>query len=113
MFADWGEYRDYLLENLIDDKDFGKRRLSPRARLRNQFAKIDIKYPDTMVRNSLAKSCCQAIIQNDWHQTKISNALNHPLVAAYRHWKYKARAPLVKNTFVEDAIRNPVYVNKI
>lgn len=63
MFDSWIEYRDYLLEHLIQDDGI-------REIMRNQFASNDLLFvPEAMER--LVKTEIAAILVNDYHMTKL------------------------------------------
>lgn len=80
MFADWTEYRDYLLENLIPDNE-------AKASFKRHFRSIDRFYTDTEIKTALAQVCVKAILKNDWHSTTIETYLRRPEVYVYRKWK--------------------------
>lgn len=62
MFADWREYRDYLLEKLIDDPEH-------RKVFASRFASADARYVDE-VQGALCKMQIASILTNDYHGTK-------------------------------------------
>jgi predicted phosphoadenosine phosphosulfate sulfurtransferase len=65
MFADWKEYRDYLLDKLIqNDKD--------REEFRKAFKQQEEIY-ETDMGNKMFKVHCQTLIANDTWHTKLSN----------------------------------------
>lgn len=64
MFADWKEYRDYLLENLIPDP-------VSRARFAFEFAAYDSRYDDPGVKQSLMAVEISSILVNDIDLTKL------------------------------------------
>jgi predicted phosphoadenosine phosphosulfate sulfurtransferase len=63
MFKDWFEYRDHLLENLIESEE-------TRTYFRNTFAKYDGRYMDEALPY-LAKTEIGMILNNDYHDTKL------------------------------------------
>jgi hypothetical protein len=66
MFSSWREYRDYLLENLIE---------SPAQRLKfaETFAAYDSRYDDAGVRKALMSVEISTILVNDVDLTKLKN----------------------------------------
>ena len=72
MFRDWIEYRDYLVENLIQREEW-------RVIFRKQFHDMDVNwhkgwYPvklDFMVRSQIG-----AVLANDYHGTKMRNFIS-------------------------------------
>lgn len=65
MFADWVEYRDYLMENLISDEKH-------KARFRKLFANFDRMYEDPKVLDKLRRTQVSMVLVNDHHGTKMS-----------------------------------------
>lgn len=63
MFESWKEYRDYLLEALIDDPEI-------KERFTRQFAAYDRNYVDE-IQEKLGKVQVQCILTNDYHGTKL------------------------------------------
>lgn len=60
MFEDWREYRNYLLETLVEDKEH-------RKRFKRHFMTIDLRAehdPEEYPR--LLKRCVRGILANDW-----------------------------------------------
>lgn len=68
MFRNWREYRDYLLENLIDDKH--------KEKLRRDFQRTDDKYSHALGERSICRTHIDIILTNDYHGTKLANAEN-------------------------------------
>lgn len=71
MFEGWKEYRDYLLDNLVLDKDLHKI-------YRNHFRRIESLYERGRFKNSVTpdgiyKACIQAILANDHEFIKLDN----------------------------------------
>lgn len=79
MFADWVEYRDYLLENLITSLD--------RETFRKQFARLDRDYAedDDRVKGLLLHTEIQAVLLNDTFMTIIGNFTSAHLPAKRRN----------------------------
>jgi len=68
MFKDWPEYRDYLLENLIEREDW-------RENLRKKFANDDQRM-GAVGGERMYKSHVQSILTHDWEGIKIKNFRN-------------------------------------
>jgi len=66
MFASWVEYRDYLLDHLIEDR-------TVRARFAQAFANYDSRYDDPGVRAGLVRVEIATILVNDIDLTKLRN----------------------------------------
>jgi predicted phosphoadenosine phosphosulfate sulfurtransferase len=79
MFESWPEYRDYLLDNLIQDPE-------KRAIFRRQFDAEEDKYlPEAMPR--LYKTEIAAVLVNDWHGGKLETL--HASLAHLRRSRHK------------------------
>lgn len=65
MFASWEEYRDHLLENLIQDPE-------AKGRLRQQFDRLFREF-DPCVHTSMVRAEIGAILVNDSEFTKLDN----------------------------------------
>jgi predicted phosphoadenosine phosphosulfate sulfurtransferase len=65
MFADWTEYRDYLLEHLITDR-------AVREIFRRQFQEDDREFVPE-IRERLRKCQISALLVNDYEGTKLKN----------------------------------------
>ena len=71
MFGSWIEYRDYLLENLIENEVW-------KAKWRKRFAKDDVFYAK-LGEEKVCRIHINSILTNDWEHIKIINMLdNHP-----------------------------------
>jgi predicted phosphoadenosine phosphosulfate sulfurtransferase len=70
MFTSWQEYRDYLLEKLIDNEDW-------KARMRRRFASMD-KVFLADVGDKLYRIQIQSILTNDWECIKLGNFTKSP-----------------------------------
>lgn len=67
MFKDWKEYRDYLLENLVENEEW-------REKFRTKFASHDLLLKDYHKQSEeAAKVHVSAIMTNDWEFVKIGN----------------------------------------
>jgi predicted phosphoadenosine phosphosulfate sulfurtransferase len=64
MFNNWKEYRNFLLEKIILDKDI-------KAKFKREFARYDVRYLDE-VQNQLTRVQIECILANDHHHTKLS-----------------------------------------
>ena len=65
MFADWKEYRDHLVENLITDPEH-------QAAFRRLFAQYEEPFSEE-VQEQLVKTEIAAVLVNDYHSTKLRN----------------------------------------
>ena len=81
MFKDWTEYRDYLLENLTQDK-YKKYFKGLFKRNQNTYGRILEQVPELLVK--CRKAQIQSILTNDWEGTKMENFRRLPLLARYR-----------------------------
>lgn len=70
MFKDWAEYRDYLLEKMIDNPQW-------RAGFRNIFDKHDILYAERLGAK-MYKTHINSILTNDWEHIKLDNWEHSP-----------------------------------
>jgi predicted phosphoadenosine phosphosulfate sulfurtransferase len=77
MFRDWKEYRDYLLENLIEDTDI-------KTRFRAKFDEHDVVYAHMGDINKLYREHINTILCNDYHFTKLTNFESRPASFVYR-----------------------------
>jgi predicted phosphoadenosine phosphosulfate sulfurtransferase len=78
MFADWKEYRDYLLVNMVTD-------LSWRQKMARRFRSDDDRYV-AEAQLGLTKTHIDTILCNDYEFTKLGSwaAKNGPFTKAYR-----------------------------
>jgi predicted phosphoadenosine phosphosulfate sulfurtransferase len=79
MFKDWREYRDYLLENLIDNPDW-------RSTFKKRF-KWQEKFWLESHGEKLFRMHIQSILTNDWEQVKLKNFERNPHNAMIRQIK--------------------------
>ena len=70
MFADWKEYRDYLLEKIITDER--------RETFRKKFEQTEKVYENTKYHDRLLKEHVNCLITNDYHFTKLDNFTKRP-----------------------------------
>jgi predicted phosphoadenosine phosphosulfate sulfurtransferase len=73
MFADWREYRDYLLEKLATDER--------RETFRKKFESTEKIYNGTRFEDKLLKEHVNCLIANDYHFTKLDNFTRRPGMA--------------------------------
>lgn len=64
MFSSWEEYRDHLLEHLIEDK-------ATKEKYRKRFANMDRRYADYPDKESMIKAHIKTVLLNDHDFTKI------------------------------------------
>lgn len=82
MFKDWGEYRDFLLEKLIDNEDW-------KVRFRKMFVQHDEIYKDH-IPEKMYKEHINAILTNDWEFIKINNFIKRPEnITLRKNWRKK------------------------
>lgn len=84
MFRDWKEYRDHLLENLVDPEK--------RPIFRKKFEQMERMMVPEIHRKMIAAEIA-AILVNDWHGTKLDN-----FKAAHRQYTVNAGKGLRKKT---------------
>jgi predicted phosphoadenosine phosphosulfate sulfurtransferase len=65
MFASWAEYRDYLVDKLIDPEWQDK--------FKDKFAKDEEMYGDTPVASAMYGVHVASVLTNDWEFIKIKN----------------------------------------
>lgn len=70
MFKDWREYRDYLLKNLILSEEH-------RKMFKHQFDASEKKFGFVVDEKEMFKLHINCILTNDWHGTKLKNAMEH------------------------------------
>jgi len=78
MFKDWVEYRDYLLDNLIDEQW--------KQRFRDKFKRMDEIWADVKGK-TLYKAQINSILTNDWEFCKLENFQLRPENARIRQNK--------------------------
>jgi predicted phosphoadenosine phosphosulfate sulfurtransferase len=103
MFADWIEYRDFLLERVITVPEI-------QEKFRKQFEALDKVYTHPMIREKMAGECVCALLVNDHWDVKLGNFKVRQETASYRQWK-AGKLPLDhdsarKNQYILDAIRH-------
>jgi predicted phosphoadenosine phosphosulfate sulfurtransferase len=72
MFADWSEYRDYLFLHLVKPEH--------REIMQKHFDRVDQfvqkRMPSERNRDEIYKACVSAILTNDYHYTKLNQAIS-------------------------------------
>lgn len=71
MFRDWPEYRDFLLEKLIDRPEW-------RETMRRKFATMDRIYAPAFGAERIARLHIASILTNDWELIKLGNFERSP-----------------------------------
>lgn len=85
MFKSWTEYRDYLIENLLDPEW--------QDRFHKHYINMDKLYRPFMSEEKLCKLQISSVLTNDWEFLKIRN----PQVPKERYYEFKAhRAKLAE-----------------
>lgn len=73
MFKDWAEYRDYLMEKLIEDEKW-------RTGFRREFARQEALYGDTAHADEMRRNQINSILTNDWEHIKLANWERRPQI---------------------------------
>ena len=95
MFVDWFEYRDYLLDKLITDKELTEK-------FKTYFRKQDKIFKSPLIALAYNKACIAAIFVND-AITKISNFEANADIREYRAYiKGVFRPNNVNNRYIQD-----------
>jgi predicted phosphoadenosine phosphosulfate sulfurtransferase len=90
MFATWAEYRDYLLDKLIDIPEW-------KASFAKIFARHDEIYGDALGAK-MYKEHINGILTNDWEAVKLGNFERRPENISYkRTWRAKKNAVKTAN----------------
>lgn len=77
MFRSWHEYRDYLLEHLIDNEMW-------KVGWRKKFAKHDRLYGKDVEEEKLCRVHINSILTNDWEHIKLNNFEAQPAMCMIR-----------------------------
>lgn len=88
MFADWKEYRDFLLEKLPDNDKH--RQLFKKIFNKNDEDNIGIAEKHLV---KMYKVHISGLMTNDYHMTKINNALKSGPFMTYRRYKQGKKIP--------------------
>ena len=80
MFKDWAEYRDYLLDKLIDNPDW-------HASFRKEFDRQEAIYGDTEHGPEMRRNQINSILTNDWEHIKLANWERRPQIYNVRRAK--------------------------
>lgn len=89
MFENWREYRDYLLDNLVTDKE-------QHERFRKKFEAVERKYFGFPYMDKVYKVEITEILANDYFFTKLGNYLSNGLPAYYVQFKNGRKLPDTK-----------------
>lgn len=73
MFKDWAEYRDYLMQKLIEDEKW-------RAGFKREFARQEALYGDTEHADEMRRNQINSILTNDWEHIKLANWERRPQI---------------------------------
>jgi predicted phosphoadenosine phosphosulfate sulfurtransferase len=91
MFATWGEYRDFLLDKLIENPEW-------KAGFQKIFAKQDEIFLEAKPER-MYKEHINAILTNDWEHVKLGNFERRPEnIDLKRAWRAKKNAAKANNT---------------
>jgi predicted phosphoadenosine phosphosulfate sulfurtransferase len=88
MFDGWKEYRDFLLDKLITDPDNHELFAKKFRENDRDFDGISPRHEKRMYKVHIG-----AMLANDYHMTKIKNAMTSGVFMAYRRWKQGKRVP--------------------
>lgn len=80
MFKDWAEYRDYLLEKMIENPEW-------KEGFRKVFDRHQGLYGDTDLAQTMYKIHINSILTNDWEHIKLANWERRPAVYDVRKTK--------------------------
>jgi hypothetical protein len=84
MFSSWREYRDYLLEKLVQEPH--------RKAMKKRFLRMDVRYEGMKTRRFMYKAQITSILVNDYYMTKIDNFERRPDVMVWRKFKKTGHA---------------------
>ena len=73
MFKDWAEYRDFLLDKLIDNPDW-------HASFKKEFIRQEELYGETEVGQEMRRNQINSLLTNDWEHIKLSNWERRPQI---------------------------------
>lgn len=91
MFKDWREYRDFLLEKLIDNPDWIKG-------FQKVFARHDEMYAEA-IPEKMYKEHINAILTNDWEHVKLGNFERRPEnIELKKAWRARKNAAKTANS---------------
>lgn len=77
MFKNWKEYRDFLLDHLIEEN-------GTHEKFKNKFDKLDKRYSRMHHLDSLYKACIQTLMCNDYYFTKLNNWESDKWIVGWR-----------------------------
>lgn len=99
MFEDWKEYRNHLLENLIEQEDV-------KIRYKKAFKRIDEVYTGKLINLDLCKTAIGSILVNDHTLVKIGNKKKDAQVGKWLQWKRGKCGYNSKNKYIVDSVLN-------
>lgn len=79
MFKTWKEYRDHLVDNLVQDEE-------QKARFRHRFAALDETYKLMADISVMHRIHVNTVIINDWEGIKINNWERTPDIRGFYQW---------------------------
>jgi len=85
MFRDWIEYRNYLLEHLIEDRTIQGVEIS-KEKFRKKFKQLDEKYKEFPDKEVFYKTQINTILLNDFSFTKLDNLERNPDIHGWRQY---------------------------
>jgi predicted phosphoadenosine phosphosulfate sulfurtransferase len=83
MFSSWREYRDYLLEKMVQE--------THRNAMKKRFLRMDVRYEGMRSRRLMYKAQITSILVNDYYMTKIDNFERRPDVMVWRKFQKTGR----------------------
>jgi hypothetical protein len=79
MFSSWKEYRDYLLEMMVQEPY--------RTAMRNRFLRMDVAYDGMKCKSIMYRKHISSILVNDYFMTKIDNFESDPRLYVWRKFR--------------------------
>lgn len=106
MFSGWKEYRNYLLDALITNKEH-------HAIFSKCIDRCDKLYTGKSINEKFCKRMVTAILLNDYHLTTIVNFEHIPAIGSYRQYKTGLRTKVEKiNRYLEEEYGLIIYTAK-
>lgn len=101
MFESWTEYRDYLLDNLINSEEI-------KEKFRNKFnnPRILACMDNELFNIKFNKKCIQAILKNDYHSSILDTFTGACTQTLFIRYKTKGIVPEKGNIYYEYEQRN-------
>ncbi len=94
MFESWREYRNYLLENLVDDEEHYKR-------FKRHFLSLDLRAEhDDSIYPRICRACIRGLLANDWEGDSILKSAS----ARVEEYPYNQLLELKKEWLEEQGI---------